>query len=456
MVLGINSGFRLKFSEIIPEVFCVQIQVKNRLKFYLKSGQNSPSIIRKKVYLCSEVQAHYNPCGVVRKGKPLTRPVAPVKKKQRKMAKTSIHVTPAKSSSEVHNHREKELDYVRKDLTNLNESFEICAIAERLAQKKTAYENTVGQKMQAKSTPIREGVIVISEETSMQQLKDYAAKCQQRFGIEAIQIHIHKDEGHWKDDVWKPNLHAHMVFDWTAENGKSIKLKRTDVAEMQTILAESLGMERGLSSDRKHLKSLQYKTKLIEETKKQLDKELAQMNGKKNDLEAEISTLNETMASVQKNYLGYIKKEPLIDENKRLIDGIKAARKERDKFEASANNYKERYEMHYEDNLKKASRIKNLEDQLEKAPIAIFNGVNNGLEKNGIDIRFARTPEQKYTIVKAEHYKGIQEGKLEIIMNNEGKPELKRVEIKPKLEVPSADQLRNRDRGRDNGPKFSM
>ena len=58
---------------------------------------------------------------------------------------------------------------------------------------------------------------------------------------------------------WKPNLHAHIVFDWTQNNGKSIKLNRQDMAKMQTMLAESLGMQRGKSSDREHLNAIQFK-----------------------------------------------------------------------------------------------------------------------------------------------------------------------------------------------------
>ena len=51
---------------------------------------------------------------------------------------------------------------------------------------------------------------------------------------------------------WTPNLHAHVVFDWTQPNGKSVRLSRDDMAELQTIASETLGMERGVSSDRKH------------------------------------------------------------------------------------------------------------------------------------------------------------------------------------------------------------
>ena len=110
------------------------------------------------------------------------------------MGATSIHVQAVKPGSEIHNFREKELDYVRPELSHLNESWVGDSISHRLESAKQRYLDTVGQKMQAKAAPIREGVIVIKQETTMQELQQFATVCKERFGIEAFQIHIHKDE----------------------------------------------------------------------------------------------------------------------------------------------------------------------------------------------------------------------------------------------------------------------
>ena len=60
-----------------------------------------------------------------------------------------------------------------------------------------------------------------------------------------VQIAIHKDEG-IAGEVWKPNLHAHIVFRLVRPfHRKSIKTTSLDATEMQTIGAEVLGMERG-------------------------------------------------------------------------------------------------------------------------------------------------------------------------------------------------------------------
>lgn len=179
------------------------------------------------------------------------------------MAATSIHIRPVKGGSEAHNFRTKKLGYVREDLSPNNEHWSIDTISERRADIEQRYLSSVGQKMQAKATPIREGVVVIQEGTTMQQLQEFCTRCQEEFGIQAIQIHIHRDEGHYLNPAhmegWKPNLHAHIIFDFTNESGKNCRLGRKDMVRMQDILAESLKMQRGISSDTQHLTAQQYK-----------------------------------------------------------------------------------------------------------------------------------------------------------------------------------------------------
>lgn len=173
---------------------------------------------------------------------------------------TSIHVQAVKGGSEEHNKRLKELSYVRKDLSHLNGYWQSDTQSNRLSSIKEITKAKTGRSLQDKATPIREAVVVIKSTTTMTDLHRLAKRLQDRFGIETFQIAIHKDEGHHKAKTWTPNLHAHMVFDWTDhETGKSIKLGRDDLVEMQTIVADTLGMQRGVASDRKHLNAVQYK-----------------------------------------------------------------------------------------------------------------------------------------------------------------------------------------------------
>lgn len=185
------------------------------------------------------------------------------------MSKTSIHIEPCKiGSSEQHNQRLKHLDYVRPDLSHQNERWVgVADLPAHLDNLKTLVKDKTGRSMQAKATPIREGVIVIKQDTTIAQLRGLADAIEQRWGIKTLQIYTHKDEGHTDSDgIWKPNLHAHIVFDWVNhDTGKSIKLSKQDMAEMQTMVADCLEMVRGESSDIKHLGAIQYKTQAEEQ-----------------------------------------------------------------------------------------------------------------------------------------------------------------------------------------------
>lgn len=180
--------------------------------------------------------------------------------------KTSIHIQPVKSGSEKHNERLKEMEHIRKDLSHLNQSWkspDFPTINEQLAAIRADYQVAHGKKLHAKATPIREAVVVIQEGTSLEQLRSACEECRRRYGIQAMQIYAHKDEGHITENgTWKPNLHAHIVFNWyNTRTHTTCKLSRQDMVEMQTIFAECLQMERGVSSDRKHLNAIQQKNK---------------------------------------------------------------------------------------------------------------------------------------------------------------------------------------------------
>ena len=235
------------------------------------------------------------------------------------MAKTSIHIKPCNiGQSEAHNMRTKEYLahinadklYIREDLTPDNHSW--ISDQQRGLSLQQYYDNIgkmvkekTGRAMQTKKrervnkktgrvtkiagcTPLREGVIVCKQDTTMEQLEHFAELCQQRFGITALQIHIHKDEGHYMDpqDItsWKPNYHAHIIWNWmNHDTGKSYKLNSEDISEMQDLLAQALDMERGESkmlTGAQHLERNDYivakQKREVEEAKAkimQLDKE---------------------------------------------------------------------------------------------------------------------------------------------------------------------------------------
>ena len=201
---------------------------------------------------------------------------------------------------------------MRPDLSKLNESWVgVADLPAHLNDLKTLVKEKTGRAMQAKATPIREGVIVIKQDTTIEQLRGLADAIEQRWGIKTLQIYTHMDEGHTDSEgTWKPNLHAHIVFDWVNhETGKSIKLSRQDMAEMQTMVADCLQMERGESSDLKHLGAIQYKTQAEEQRLRTLKEQTAQEEEQREQARAKakqvtIDTADEILERNQRPFLG--------------------------------------------------------------------------------------------------------------------------------------------------------
>lgn len=232
--------------------------------------------------------------------------------------KTSDHVKPCNiGQSEAHNRRSEAYlarineskIYIRRDLIPENESWvselvkgkshqqyyddiarmvkEKTGRAMQTRERKVVNKKTGRVKVINGSSPLRESVVVCKGDTTIQQLRDYCERCHQQFGITAIQIFIHRDEGHYEvpgdRSTWIPNYHAHVTWDWmNHDTGKSCKLNAADMSKMQDIIAECLGMERGASKaviDREHLERNDFiiqkqeskKQKLQEETEKVAD-----------------------------------------------------------------------------------------------------------------------------------------------------------------------------------------
>ena len=116
-------------------------------------------------------------------------------------------------------------------------------------EKDVEYKDKNGKtRVRKGSSPIREGVINIKPDTKMDDLLNYVNRVHERWGIRAIQIHMHRDEGHYENpedkSTWQPNLHAHIIWDWIDHTtGKSFKLNAEDMSQIQDMVAETLEME---------------------------------------------------------------------------------------------------------------------------------------------------------------------------------------------------------------------
>lgn len=232
--------------------------------------------------------------------------------------KSSIHIKPCNiSSSEAHNLRTPEYMrnigetkiYLVPQLVADNEHWinprfgdydlqthydnikqMVKAKAGRAMQKKERERKTKSGKIikVAGCSPIREGVLLIKPDTTLADVKKFGEECQRRWGIAPLQIFLHKDEGHWLSgqpdmedkesfkvgEKWfKPNYHAHIVFDWmNHDTGKSQKLNDNDMMEMQTLASDILSMKRGQSKTVTGKEHLERNDFIIEKQKEEMNR----------------------------------------------------------------------------------------------------------------------------------------------------------------------------------------
>ena len=232
--------------------------------------------------------------------------------------KTSINFKVAKSDSEIHNFRKKSFDYIRKDLTHKNEYWMEQKIADQIQKIESYCKEKSGRKLQKNAMPIREAVVVIKENTTMQDLHNLSKRLEEELKIRVFQIAIHKDEGHFDKDTkeWKPNYHAHLVADWQdLQTGKTLKHQSFHYSKMQDLAAECLEMERGVSGSLARLEAVEFKIKKKEEDLKILEERYQEMQ---QEMESKKS---EELIVKESDFLGFqkIKTDKTIENYKKAI-----------------------------------------------------------------------------------------------------------------------------------------
>lgn len=210
------------------------------------------------------------------------------------MSISSIHFKVSKTNSESHNNRESSLDYVFPELSKNNSSWSTSSIQDKEKEIASLCKKISGRKLQKNAEPIREAVVNLQPHHTLDDLEGLGLLLKLNFGIECFQIHIHKDEGKSREEL---NHHGHMLFDWQDKTtGKTIKMNKVQLSQIQTLVANVLGMERGelkTNSNRERLEPIEYKRQ--EEQKKFdiLQKQTIALEQKKNEVRARIERLIE-------------------------------------------------------------------------------------------------------------------------------------------------------------------
>ena len=263
--------------------------------------------------------------------------------------KSSIHIKPCNiASSEAHNRRTAEYIrnigmskiYVVSELSADNEqwinpNFGTLELQTHYDNIKRMVKEKTGRAMQEKErerkgkngkiikvagcSPIREGVLLIRPDTTLADVHKFGEECQRRWGITPLQIFLHKDEGHWlggKPDTedkesfqvggkwFKPNYHAHIVFDWmNHDTGKSRKLNDEDMAAMQTLASDILMMERGQSKNVTGKEHLERNDFIIEKQKAELQRIDAAKRHKEQQVELAEQELKQVKSEIRTDKL---------------------------------------------------------------------------------------------------------------------------------------------------------
>jgi hypothetical protein len=215
-----------------------------------------------------------------------------------------INIKGIKPSSEHHNERKKDYSYVRKDLKKDNEHWKDDSVASRRKKINALCKDLTDRKLQKNAIPIREAVVLINPHHTLEDLHVLKDAIKKTFNIECFQIHIHKDEGHWDDKEnkigWNSNLHAHMVLDWQdKKTGKTLKTNRVMFSQLQTLVSETLLMERGRYSANSdvgeitRLEPIEFKVQQEQEKMRLLQEQNADLEQKKNEVRARMEKLTE-------------------------------------------------------------------------------------------------------------------------------------------------------------------
>lgn len=161
---------------------------------------------------------------------------------------------------------------------------------------KVYVKDMTGRSMQEKANPIREGVCPVKPDTTIEDFTPFVNWLTSH-GLSVISIDIHHDEGHVDAETLEReyNHHAHIVCNWIHPNGKSVKLSQADCSTMQTVLAQSLGMERGTPAEEtgaRHIPHLEYREMKAAENARRLEEKV-------NLLETEVKDKLQELAQAQ-------------------------------------------------------------------------------------------------------------------------------------------------------------
>jgi hypothetical protein len=239
-------------------------------------------------------------------------------------------------------------------------------------------------------------------------LQNYAEVCRQKYGIAPIRIDIHKDEGHpqkfepdvpedekvlLQDGRWlKLNLHAHVVYDWVNhETGKTYKCDEKVMADIQTLAAECLGMERGKKKSetgREHLSREEFIAQKLMEQKAELTADIEELEDEKARKQEDVNNAQADLLHQGIGAVGGMMSDWVSGKNAKKnkeVEKVKADNerltKERDEAKEQAKTADERAKTKYQTQFDQ--RISKLQESYAKQ-------VNDAVDKQTAELKKER------------------------------------------------------------------
>lgn len=289
------------------------------------------------------------------------------------------HINIIKQHNENRKNFGKDIQYLLDKKLDENVNFTFKTL-EEMEEKRLNYLKKNNRKDYQK-VHIVEMVVALSYDKVKQYLEEgkttkdidkgfykYAKNLEDKYGFNVMDMSIHKDEGHIKENgEIQYNYHCHLVcHNFHFSNGKAIvsHMTKQDFRDMQTLAQESfnqmnLDFSRGIdkrNTNAKHLKRNEFIQKVKKEELKEIfiDISKAKKELKKvyQDLNLEKNNVKEQRNSYEKDSLEY---KTLNKEYKELQQKEKEAREEYKNIENKLNNSK--VEIENKDNYEK--KIKN-------------------------------------------------------------------------------------------------
>lgn len=225
-----------------------------------------------------------------------------------------------------------------------------------------------------------EAVVNLDEKHTLADVKKVADFIQQKYHLQPCSIALHHDEGYKdKDGTVKYNHHAHLCF-LTMDKGISTmrKIRSKELRQMQTEVANLLGMERGKENSKAtRLDHKQYREKARELAQKEFVNDVVQSAyvSTLKDKEAELLTLKEQKAIVEAERKKYKDEGDHIASEYRALQALNKKLHTQEELDTALAALRTQYEDRLAKEVEKTntlnSTVKKLQDKNEELKNAV-------------------------------------------------------------------------------------